>query len=146
MQTSANVTLGSHNGDGGGAGTSTTQGALDVTCALLKSVSEREKQRIGTSGGCNSLYQASHHRSICHSCVTLYGSEGFNSAIWIMTQDSIASCYRLGFQSGWDQDILPSPNPSRPALGPMQPPLKWTLGFTTRGKVAGSWNWLSTIF
>jgi hypothetical protein len=43
---------------------------------------------------------------------------------------SIATCYGLGglgIQSCWGQDF---PHPSRPLLGPTQPPIQWASGFS----------------
>jgi hypothetical protein len=41
---------------------------------------------------------------------------------------STATCYGLdspGFKLRWKQEIFSTPYPSRPALGPNQPPLQW---------------------
>jgi hypothetical protein len=56
-------------------------------------------------------------------------------------QDSIVSVmthYGLdgpGIESLWGQDFL---RPSRPAVGPTQPPVQWVSGFLPGGKVAGA--------
>ena len=60
----------------------------------------------------------------------------------IWGQDSsvgIATRYRLdgpGIESRWGLDFW---HPSRPALGPTQPPIEWVPSLS-RGKAAGVWH------
>jgi len=57
---------------------------------------------------------------------------------------STATHYGLdgpGIESRWGRDF---PHPSRPALGPTQPPIQWILGLSRGGKAAGAWRWPPT--
>jgi hypothetical protein len=42
-----------------------------------------------------------------------------------------------GIESRWGRDFS---QPSRPTLGPTQPPIQWVTGLFPGGKVAGAWS------
>jgi len=63
------------------------------------------------------------------------------------TQDSGfgMTCYGLdgpGIESQWEAKF---PHPFRPALGPIQPPIQWVPGLSTRGKATMAWRCPPTL-
>jgi hypothetical protein len=60
------------------------------------------------------------------------------------SSDGIATRYGLdgsGIEFRWGRDI---PHPSRPSLGPTQPPIQWETGLFPGIKRAGAWSWPPT--
>jgi hypothetical protein len=63
--------------------------------------------------------------------------EGRHSAVGVATRYGLDS---PGIKFRWRRDF---PHPSRPALGPTQPPIQWVPSLS-RGKAAGPWCWPPT--
>ena len=59
---------------------------------------------------------------------------GRDSSVGIATRCGLDGA---GIGSRWGRDF---PYPSRPALGPTQPPVKWVPGLLPGGKAAGAWR------
>jgi hypothetical protein len=63
---------------------------------------------------------------------------GQDSVVCIVTRYGLEG---PGIESRWGRDF---PQPSRPALGPTQPPIQWVLGLFPGSKAAGAWRWPPT--
>jgi hypothetical protein len=59
---------------------------------------------------------------------------GRDSSVGIATRYGL---HGSGIESRWRRDF---PHPSRPALGPTQPPIQWVPGLFPAGKAAGAWS------
>jgi hypothetical protein len=58
---------------------------------------------------------------------------GRDSSVGIVTRYGLDGS---GIESTWGRAF---PHPSRPSLGPTQPPIPWVPGLSTGGKAAGGW-------
>jgi len=67
-----------------------------------------------------------------------YSPGGRDSSVGIATRYELDG---TGIESRWGRDI---PHPSRPALGPIQPPTQWVPGLFPESKAAGAWRWPPT--
>ena len=65
----------------------------------------------------------------CYSVI----SWGRDSSVGIVTRYALDG---PGIEFRWWRDF---PHPSRPALGPTQPPIQWVPGLFPGGKAAGAW-------
>ena len=61
-----------------------------------------------------------------------YSIQGLDSVVGIATRYGLDG---PGIESRWGQDFS---QPSRPALGPTQPPIQWVPGLFPGGKAAGA--------
>jgi hypothetical protein len=74
------------------------------------------------------VYNEIHFNNVCPQ------TYGRDSLVGIMTHYGLDG---PGIESRWGRDFL---HPSRPALGPTQPPIKWVPGLFPGGKAAGAWS------
>jgi hypothetical protein len=66
--------------------------------------------------------------------VSMTKSVGRDSVVGIATRYGLDG---PGIESRWGRDF---PHPSRPTLGPTQPPIQWVPGLFPGGKAAGAWS------
>ena len=56
---------------------------------------------------------------------------------WCLPMSTRYTLNGSGFESRWGWDFM---YPSRPALGPTQPPVRWVQGFFAVDKAAAAWQ------
>ena len=60
---------------------------------------------------------------------------------WVGRDSSVGiDSLRAGWSGIESREWRDFPHPSRPALGPTQPPIQWVPDFFPRGKAAGAWR------
>ena len=69
-----------------------------------------------------------HCRCVCLIRYILYTEDGLGQ------HNQYSNFLQTGRSGDWGRDYL---HPSRPALGPTQPPVQWVTGFFPGGKVTG---------
>jgi hypothetical protein len=77
--------------------------------------------------------------SILQLCVIFYLDIIF---CWVGRDSVVGIATRYGLDGPGMESRLGRyfPHPSRPALGPTQPPIQWVLGLFPWGKAAGAWS------
>jgi hypothetical protein len=78
----------------------------------------------------------------------LYDAFTFNISMYstVGRDGSVGIATRYGLEGGVIESRLGQdfPHPSRPALGPTQPPTQWVPGLFPGGKATGAWRWPPT--
>jgi hypothetical protein len=81
---------------------------------------------------CLKIHKCTHDDHVVYFCF-------FYLQNYLTDYDTTKTCYELdgpGIESQWRRDF---PHPSRPALGPFQPPTQWVPGPCLADKAAGAW-------